>query len=246
MGSAVERFYEDMYAEGRTGRRPSGALGWLFGRLQRFELHRVPATFDLLEPGQRLLDIGCGDGRLLGLARRSRFREVYGLDVAAVVVDRATQTCERMLGSLDGVSVKLADLNEALPFVDGHFDAITAIAVIEHIFDPYLSLSEIRRVLAPEGQLIMEVPNLVWLPRRLDVLFGRLPVTGEEEGWDGGHLHYFTFDAVKDLVKGYGFDIEYMGSTGIFPRVRNLWPSLLGGNILIKARKRKSPDAPAT
>jgi SAM-dependent methyltransferase len=162
---------------------------------------------------------------------------VYGIDVSATVVHRAQSTCQRLLGSLDGVYIDHQDLNQALPFPDNFVDAVTAIAVIEHIFDPYYSVAEIHRVLRPGGQFIMEVPNLVWLPRRLDVVLGRLPVTGEEEGWDGGHLHYFTFDAVHKLLKSGGFRIDHSGSTGIFPRIRNLWPSMLGGNILVEARK---------
>ena len=142
-----------------------------------------------------------------------------------------------MLGSLEGVTIQQADLNQALPYRNEEFDAVTAIAVIEHIFDPYFTITEIHRVLRPGGQLIMEVPNLAWLPRRLDVLFGRVPITGDEEGWDGGHLHYFTFRAVRDLLSSHGFRVEYMGSTGIFPTVRNAWPTLLGGNILASARR---------
>jgi methionine biosynthesis protein MetW len=238
MDDRVTRFYDDMYAEGRTGKPPGGLFGTLFLRLRRFELHRIPAALSLLEPGNRLLDLGCGDGTLLALARRSRFREVHGVDVAPAVILRARATCQRILGSLDGVDVQQQDLNQSLPFPDKTVDAVTAIAVVEHIFDPYFTVAEVHRVLTDGGQFIVEVPNLAWLPRRLDVLLGRLPVTGEEEGWDGGHLHYFTFSTTRELLMSSGFDIEYIGSTGIFPRVRNLWPSLLGGNILIKARKR--------
>ena len=237
MDDGVTRFYERMYAEGRASKAPGGILGRMFARLRRFELHRIPATFSLLEPGDRLLDVGCGDGTLLALARTAKFSEVYGIDVAASVVRRTEDTCKRMLGSLAGVAVQQSDLNQALPFPDGFFDAVTAIAVIEHIFDPYFTVAEINRVLRVGGQFIMEVPNLVWMPRRRDVTFGRLPVTGDEEGWDGGHLHYFTFRAARDLLSNHGFSIRYIGSTGIFPRIRNMWPTLLGGNVFLSAKK---------
>ncbi len=238
MDNAVTRFYEQMYAEGRAGRRPGGLLGWAFQRLRRFELHRVPATLALLDPGNRLLDIGCGDGSLLGLAASSKFQHVVGVDVADVVVERARATCARMIDDPGRVSVQVADLNTRWPFDDGYFDAVTAIAVVEHIFDPYFCVAEIKRVLRPGGQVIVEVPNLAWLPRRLDVLLGRLPVTGEEDGWDGGHLHYFTFAATHKLLSDGGFSVTHMSSTGIFPGVRRLWPTLLGGNILAKATKQ--------
>src|SRR5262249_42796887 len=151
-----------------------------------------------------------------------KFTEVYGLDIATSVVKRAHDTCLDLLGNLDGATIGKADLNDKLPFLDAHFDAVSAIAVIEHIFDPYFAVAEMHRVLRPNGQLIVEVPNLAWLPRRLDVLFGRLPTTGEEEGWDGGHLHYFTFATVRQLLEQGGFDVTRMFSTGIFPAVRNI------------------------
>lgn len=237
MSQPVYEFYERMYAEGREGKRPGGVLGWLFLRLRRFELHRIPASLALLSPGDRLLDLGCGDGTLLAVARARKFKQVYGLDIADVVVERARATCSKMLGGLEGVHVQTADLNGRLPFPDAMFDAVTLVAVLEHVFDPYLTVRECNRVLKPGGQLIVEVPNLAWLPRRLDVLLGRLPVTGDEEGWDGGHLHYFTFATLHELLTTHGFAVTHMQATGIFPRVRNVWPTVLGGNVLTSATK---------
>jgi len=237
VNQAARDFYERMYAEGRLARQPGGALGWLFLRLRRFELHRTPASFALLERGTRLLDVGCGDGGLLALAAKN-YDYLHGVDIARVVVERARATCIGQVGEAHRFAFQVADLDARLPYGDGYFDAVTAIAVLEHIFDPYFTIDEFARVLRPGGVLVLEVPNLVWLPRRLDVLLGRLPITGDEDGWDGGHLHYFTFDATRRLLDEHGFAVEFMGSTGIFPRLRNLWPTMLGGNIIVKARRR--------
>jgi methionine biosynthesis protein MetW len=233
----VRAFYEQMYAEGRVARAPGGLVGRSFVRLRRFELHRVPAAFALLEPGHRYLDIGCGDGTLLALARSHRYPVVYGLDLAEVVVRRAWVTCLVQLDHVEGVTLLQADVDRRLPFADGSIDAVTALAVLEHVFDPYHVVREVGRILRPGGQFLVEVPNLVWLPRRWAVLRGRLPVTGDEEGWDGGHLHYFTFATLQQLLREHGFTIERAQSTGVFGSARNVWPSLLGGNILVKARK---------
>jgi SAM-dependent methyltransferase len=215
---------------------PGGLIGQLFLRLHRFELHRVDAAFVLLGPGQRLVDIGCGDGMLLSLARQ-RFPAVYGLDLASVVVHRARATCLSQLGYLQGVTLLQADANRRFPFGDGTVDAVAAVAVLEHIFDPYHLVTEVNRILRPGGQFVVEVPNIAWLPRRWELLLGRLPVTGDEDGWDGGHLHYFTFHALEQLLRDHGFVIERAESTGVFAPIRNVWPSLLGGNIVVKARK---------
>lgn len=235
-----QRFYERMYAEGRIWSGPQGFMGRLFRLLQRFELHRVPAAVSLLDSGGKILDIGCGDGGLLVLSKKKeQFISYYGIDLAKVVVNRAKKQVEKQTGDIKNCFFMQANLDEKLPFKSNFFDAVTCIAVLEHIFDPYFGIKEINRVLKKGGHIILEVPNLVWLPRRISVLFGVLPVTAEEEGWDGGHLHYFTREATVKLLEDNGFVIEFIGCTGVFSKTLNLWPSLFGGNIIIKARKKK-------
>ena len=233
-----KEFYERMYADGRVWKGPQGLLGFLYRSFQRFELHRVPAAVSLLEHKGKILDIGCGDGGLLALAKsRKKFIGYYGTDLAQVAINRAKKNVIYKTGDIRKCYFKRANLDEKLPFTDNFFDAVTCIAVLEHIFDPYFGVKEINRILKNRGEFILEVPNLVWLPRRISVLVGLLPVTAEEDGWDGGHLHYFTSKAVRNLLEGSGFKIKYIGCTGIFSRLLNLWPSLLGGNILVRAIK---------
>jgi ubiquinone/menaquinone biosynthesis C-methylase UbiE len=47
-----------------------------------------------------------------------------------------------------------------LPFLNQFFDVITAIAVLEHLFNPPMMMKEINRVLKPLGVFIMQVPNI--------------------------------------------------------------------------------------
>lgn len=233
-------FYEKMYTEGRVWGGPQGFMGQLYRLFRRFELHRVPAAVSLISSGNKILDIGCGDGGLISLAKsKNLFTSYYGVDLASVVVDRAKRTVKERTGDFKNCFFKQANLDEKLPFNGNFFDAVTCLSVLEHIFDPYFGIREINRVLKKGGQFILEVPNLVWLPRRINVLFGVLPITGEEDGWDGGHLHYFTRGPVRTLLEQSGFKIEHIGCTGIFPKMLSLWPSLFGGNIMIKAIKKK-------
>lgn len=133
-----------------------------------------------------------------------------------------------------------------------NFDAVLAIDVMEHVFDVFSFVKNCHRILKGDGILLLRVPNIAYIKRRIGLLFGKLPITaswfGSKEGdleawqnqwgWDGGHLHFFTIAILYRLLKDYGFKIEECQDPGSrFSAIRNLWPSLLYGNQLVVARK---------
>jgi SAM-dependent methyltransferase len=226
----VKDFYENMY--GDQAKRKS-KLPFFYRTLRRFEINRYNLAYQLAPGGNSVLDIGCGDGELLVLLK-GKYREVWGVDIAQPRIDRIL----RASGSESGIHVKTKDVNEKLDFEDGCFDAITAISIFEHIFDPYHLIKECQRLLSNGGTLIVQVPSVAWLPNRLRLLMGRLPVTAADApGWDGGHLHYFTRASLKKLFLEHGFDRVKVTNGGIFAGIRRIWGSLLGADIFIVGRK---------
>lgn len=99
---------------------------------------------DLLTPGARLLDIGCGRGTLIRMARESGY-EAYGLERSSPEEH-----------PLPYVFYK--DLEECR-FPDSHFQLVTLWHVLEHLRDPFASLLEIHRILAPQAWFSVAVPN---------------------------------------------------------------------------------------
>ena len=65
--------------------------------------------------------------------------------------------------------------SQPCPVGDSSFDAITALDVIEHLFDTDIFLSELHRILVPGGHLIVATPNLAWWWSRLRLLAGVCP-----------------------------------------------------------------------
>jgi methionine biosynthesis protein MetW len=168
---------------------------------------RVEAAANILHPGQRLLDVGCGDGTL-GMLVRNRFEEIYGVDIS----DKAIEVAQRR-----GIKAYKVNLNvEALPFEDNYFDSITCLATLQLIYDINTMLREFNRVLKPDGELVLTVPNMraYWRIFKLVVL-GYFPRTSlDPEGYDGGTLHYFCYRNLKDLLEKSGFKV--MMRRGIF------------------------------
>jgi len=101
--------------------------------------------------GALVLDTGCGEGRLLGLLAE-RGASVVGVDLSADAVAGAEQKLPSRAGLLVGSVL-------ALPFPDGVFDVVCSSEVIEHVTDPMLYLSELRRVLKPGGLCTISTPN---------------------------------------------------------------------------------------
>lgn len=100
--------------------------------------------------GRRVLDAGCGSGPLTAelLARGA---EVTGLDGSPAMIELARQR----LG--DGVPLHVGDLAAPLPFEDDAFDVVTASLVLHYLEDWSAPLAELRRVLAPNGRLLVSV-----------------------------------------------------------------------------------------
>lgn len=102
-----------------------------------------------LEPGMRLLDVGCGPGTITaGLARAVAPGEVIGIDVVAEVIEQARQYARTE--ALDNVRFEEASVYD-LPYEHATFDVAHAHQVLQHLADPVGALIELRRVLRPGG-----------------------------------------------------------------------------------------------
>ena len=229
MGS--KEFYEEMYSDPANRKQK---LSFLYRKLRRFELNRYDLTCQVAPGGDSLLDIGCGDGELLILLR-DKYKELWGIDIAQPRIDRISQK----IGGDSNIHVRVEDVERRIDFEDERFSTILAVGILEHVFAPYHIMQECRRLLRQKGTLIATVPNVAYLPNRVKLLFGKLPVTSNSlEGCDGGHLHYFTRASLIRLFKEEGFEVVKITSSGIFAMPRRIWGSLLAGDILIQGIKK--------
>ena len=137
-----------------------------------------------------LLDVGCGGGLFLGMMRERGLR-VVGLDnsrEAAGVAWRRQQ-----------VPALTGDLERA-PLRSGSFAGLTMFHVMEHLYDPGAYLCAARALLAPDGRLVVQVPNAAsWQARLLG------------QAWNGAdiprHLTDFRARDLEKMMEGAGFEV---------------------------------------
>lgn len=102
-----------------------------------------------LEPGQTVLDFGCGPGTIsLGLAEAVDPGHLHGIDMEETQIGLARSAAES--GGHDNVTFHVGNVND-LPFEDDTFDVAHCHAVLMHIPDTSAALAEVRRVLKPGG-----------------------------------------------------------------------------------------------
>ena len=114
--------------------------------------------------GKRALDVGCGAGLLTEpLARLGA--AVIGVDASPEVIAVARDHAERMGLKID---YRAGDVLE----LDGQFDLITAMEVIEHVADPAAFVKALAKRLAPDGLLVMSTPNATRWSKLLMITVG--------------------------------------------------------------------------
>jgi SAM-dependent methyltransferase len=112
--------------------------------------HRLIADGTTLEPGTRLLEVGCGVGAVLAvLGQEFPGVLLHGVDVEPKQLEFARHHLER-----SGVDATLVEADaRALPFEDASFDHVWMMWFLEHVADPLGVLREARRVLVPDGAI---------------------------------------------------------------------------------------------
>lgn len=174
-------------------RRPSGALGWLIGKIMSHETGSLnAATLAALElrSSDRVLEVGFGHGRTLRKAAEivsDGF--VAGVDFSETMLHMAARQCAPLVAT-GRVQLELADSSH-LPFPDEHFDKAYSVHTLYFWKDPAEHLREIRRVLRRGGRLALGF-------RTKDEGSGA-------EAFPDAVYTFRTADAVRDLLLAAGF-----------------------------------------
>jgi len=160
-----------------------------------------------VSPGDRVLDVGFGDGTFTAELARVGAR-VVGVEVAEAALKRAHAAHPEL-------DFRLGPVGGPLPLGDGAFDVVWASEVIEHVADTARWLSEVRRVTSPGGRLLLTTPNH---PRSLLLLRGLERYSNPLSD----HLHLYTRRSLRGLLGEFGFEAVTVRTAGGPPLFRRL------------------------
>jgi 2-polyprenyl-3-methyl-5-hydroxy-6-metoxy-1,4-benzoquinol methylase len=155
--------------------------------------------------GQRVLDVGCADGRLAG--------ELAELGAQVVGIDVAEEPLRRARERHPGMDLRLVEAEGTWDLPDGAFDVVWAGEVVEHVADTAAWLSQVRRVLRSGGALLLSTPA-----HGRGVLLGlALSRRASAERLDplSDHLRFYTRATLTGLLEDFRFqEVEVRAAGG--------------------------------
>jgi ubiquinone/menaquinone biosynthesis C-methylase UbiE len=172
-----------------------------------------------LNSGDKVLDLGCGNGRYYPLFQKSHV-DYFGTDISEKLIEIAKENYP------EGKFQMNEDLK--IPFPDIFFDKIYSIAVLHHIPSEEYRLqflNEIKRVLKKSGLIVLTVwkfhqPKELYLLFKYTILkiIGKSKLDWKEtfEPWGKKterYYHYFSKEELEDLFKKSGFEVKKTGIT---------------------------------
>jgi methionine biosynthesis protein MetW len=184
----------------------------------------IEIVAELVPPGSRVLDLGCGSGELLAHLAAHRGCSGYGIEIADANVLACTQR---------GVNVIQLNLEEGLAmFEDCSFDVVLQLDTMQHLRNTEKMLRETARV----GRLgIVSFPNFAHWPNRVRVATGRMPVTKAlpYEWYDTPNIRVGTYADFEVLARKDGLRI--LDAFGIQNgEVVRRWPNLMASVAVFK------------
>ena len=188
---------------------------------------------EMVEPGSRVLDLGCGEGHLLKALQVEKRARVQGIELS----DTAIQECVAK-----GLFVYHGNLDEGLAdFNDQSVDYVILTSTIQVLHRPDFLIVEAARV---GKQAIISIPNFAFWRDRFQLMFGgRMPKTKSlpYEWYDTPNIHLTTIQDFRVFCREHGLAIleetDLVIGQGACRRVR-LWPNFFADYGIFRIQSR--------
>ncbi len=161
--------------------------------------HRKEMIPALPENYERVLEVGCGEGRFR--ANLDRTNEYWGLEPAPVAAEMAGEVLDKVL--VGTYEERVQELPE------GYFDLIICNDVIEHMTDHDHFFRSIQSKLVPGGVLVASIPNVRHILNLYELLIKKDWEYKEAGILDKTHFRFFTEKSLRKTLDKHNFQIEY-------------------------------------
>jgi 2-polyprenyl-3-methyl-5-hydroxy-6-metoxy-1,4-benzoquinol methylase len=169
--------------------------------IHRWSSLRGQTRHDLLAristDAKQILEFGCGEAPLGAALKERQKCRVVGIELDAKAAAIARKRID---------DVYCADVREIVSILDEQFDWIIGGDIVEHLDEPWSFLSDLRRVAAPGGHLLLSLPNIANAAVVSDLLHGRFDYV-----YMGltcvGHVRFFTRRSIEDMLAIAGWTV---------------------------------------
>ena len=142
----------------------------------------------ILDKGSRILEVGCANGKLLGLLKERGYANVYGID--------PSPGCAEAANRLYGVRVFTYSIFE-MPAPEDPYDFVILLGVMEHVRDLRTAVAELREQTSDRGRVFIGVPDAAHLVMAHDAPF---------QEFSTEHINFFSARSLSNLMISNGFD----------------------------------------
>lgn len=166
---------------------------------------------------KKVLDVGCSNGNF-GLMLKEQFKveEVWGIEPFEESAIEASQKLNKVFH---------LPIESALESLEGNtFDCIFFNDVLEHLVDPYSTLSSVKKFINPSGYLFASIPNILQIETLYKIIKNREWKYESHGIMDKTHLRFFTKKSIIEMFNDAGYDIKLI--EGINPKVKKKYKFL--------------------
>ncbi len=200
---------------------------------QVYVRQEFPVIERWIEPGSKVIDLGCGNGSLMKYLSDKKALSIEGIDIAPTAI----AACQK-----HGLSARVGAIDETLSYAsyrDKQFDYAICNVTLQMLMYPELLLAGMKRIAKHQ---IISFPNFAYLSNRFDLLCqGRMPqpMLYKYSWFNTGHIHQLSFRDFKEFCRKQGLEIVKTKHLGRLGKLADIfWPNLFSRVAVCLCREK--------